>query len=63
MTGPSPRLLLVRVTPRTADILRACYRGEPPADVIERALRLLATADGHLDTGGRIKNQTPRRQP
>jgi tellurite resistance protein len=47
---------LVRVTARTADILRRCYRGEIPADVLERAAVMLATADGHLDAGGRIKN-------
>ncbi|MFK0182347.1 hypothetical protein ACIQVR_41055 [Streptomyces xanthochromogenes] len=38
----------------TAEILRRCYRYESPADVLARALRLLATADGHLDPAGRI---------
>jgi hypothetical protein len=46
---------LVRVTARTADILRRCYRGEVPADVLEQAAVLKATADGHLDAGGQIK--------
>jgi hypothetical protein len=50
-----PRRPLVRVTARTADILRRCYRGEIPADVLEQAAVLKATADGHLDAGGRIK--------
>lgn len=51
-----PRPPLVRVTTRTADILRRCYRGELPPEVLEQALLLKATADGHLDAGGRIKN-------
>lgn len=50
-----PRPPLVRVTARTADILRRCYRGETPADVLEQAVVLKATADGHLDAGGQIK--------
>lgn len=56
MTAASPRPPLVRVTSRTADILRRCYRGELPADVLEAALVLRATADGHLDAGGKVKN-------
>lgn len=56
MTTSPPRPPLVRVTSRTADILRRCYRGEPAADVIEAALVLRATADGHLDAGGKVKN-------
>jgi hypothetical protein len=55
MTGP-PRPPLVRVTARTADILRRCYRGQLPPEVLEQALVLKATADGYLDAGGRIKN-------
>jgi len=50
-----PRPPLVRVTARTADILRRCYRGEKPADVLEQAAVLKATADAHLDAGGHIK--------
>jgi hypothetical protein len=41
-------------------ILRRCYRGQQPTLVLSRALDMLANADGHLDTGGRIKQ---RRQP
>lgn len=55
MTAPSPRPMRLAATPRTADILRRCYRGEQPADVVERALRMLATADGHLTPDGRIR--------
>lgn len=54
MTVPRPPL--VRVTARTADILRRCYRGELPPEVLEQTMLLKATADGHLDPGGRIKN-------
>jgi hypothetical protein len=55
VTAPS-RPPLVRVTARTADMLRRCYRGQLPPEVLERALVMLATADGHLDPSGRIKN-------
>jgi hypothetical protein len=43
------------VDPQTAEILSRCYRGEIPGDVLARAVRMLADADGHLDTRGRIK--------
>jgi hypothetical protein len=56
VTAP-PRPPLVRVTTRTAELLRRCYRGQRPDDVIDRALRMLATADGLLDAGGRIKHR------
>ncbi|MFK0222170.1 hypothetical protein ACIQWN_28770 [Streptomyces vinaceus] len=46
------RPLRLTVTDRTAAILRRCYPGQPPANVLERALLLLATADGHLDAAG-----------
>lgn len=52
MTGPRP--LRVLIPADTTRILRL-YRGQPPADVIARAVRMLATADGLLDAGGRIK--------
>ncbi|MEV6580212.1 hypothetical protein AB0M92_18840 [Streptomyces sp. NPDC051582] len=53
MPSPLPaRPLRLVVTDRSAAILRRCYRLEPPADVIQRALLLLATADGHLDATG-----------
>jgi hypothetical protein len=55
VTTPRPRPRL-QLTARTWDILRRCYRGQPPADVLEQAAVLKATADGHLDTSGRIKN-------
>jgi hypothetical protein len=64
MTAPTPpRPLDVRLLPGDADILRRAYRREPAADVLHRALRMLATADGHLDTAGRIitGNQPGRR--
>lgn len=61
MTAPRP--LAPALHERTAEILRRCYRHEAPADVLARALRPLATADGHLDTAGRIitGNQPGRR--
>jgi hypothetical protein len=48
-------------TPRTADFLRRCYRGEHPEAVLERAARMLADADGHLTTSGRIKPELKRK--
>jgi hypothetical protein len=56
VTDLPPRPMRLAVTPRTADILRRCYRGELPPEVLEQALLLKATADGHLDASGRIKN-------
>ncbi|MER6350604.1 hypothetical protein ABT186_01810 [Streptomyces sp. NPDC001634] len=53
MTRPvQPRL---PVTAWTLAVLRRCYRGEKPEHVLERAARMLATADGHLHPDGRIK--------
>lgn len=52
------------VTTWTLAILRRCYRGEKPEQVLERALRMLAGADGHLTADGRIKRgggRTPGR--
>ncbi len=60
MTTPVRRLPLLRPTARMWQILRRCYRGQEPGDVLERALVMLATADGHLDTGGRIKDRSRR---
>lgn len=57
-----PRPLRLAATARTADILRRCYRLEPPATVLERALLLLATADGHLDATGTPVPERLRRQ-
>lgn len=57
MTAARPPL--VRITPRTAAILRRCYRGEIPAAVLEQAAVLKATADGLLDANGRPKTGRP----
>ncbi|MGQ4343535.1 hypothetical protein [Streptomyces sp. SAS_275] len=54
MTAPRP---VVYLDPAITDILTRCYRGEGKRDVIARAIRMLATADGHLTPDGRIKNQ------
>ena len=64
MTAPlPPRPLDVRLRPEDAEILRRAYRGEAPRDVLHRALLMLATADGHLDTTGRITTgNQPRRR-
>lgn len=64
MTRPPtpPRL---PVTAWTLAVLRRCYRGEKPEDVLQRAMRMLADADGHLTPDGRIKTRNsgtgPRR--
>lgn len=58
---------LIRWLPddRSAQILAAYARQrEPLRDVLRRALRLLAQADGVLDPRGRIRRNNPtRRQP
>ncbi|MGW7087579.1 hypothetical protein ACWGH2_29340 [Streptomyces sp. NPDC054871] len=51
MTAPKP----VYPDARTVEILARCYRGELGRDVIARAVRMLADADGHLTPDGRIK--------
>lgn len=61
MTTPPPRPMRLAVSPRTAEILRRCYRGERPEAVLERAARMLANADGHLTTSGRIKPDRKRK--
>ncbi|MFD9564406.1 hypothetical protein [Streptomyces sp. NPDC059994] len=53
-TPPPPRPMTVTLDAKSAEILRRCYRGENPPTVLARALRMLATADGHLDPAGRI---------
>lgn len=60
MTG-RPTLPLVRPTLRMWTILRRCYRGQDPVAVLEAALILRATADGHLGAGGQIKTAPSRR--
>ncbi|MFE0692873.1 hypothetical protein [Streptomyces sp. NPDC058869] len=52
------RPLTVRLTPGTSRLLRL-YRGQSPATVLDRSMRLLATADGHLDSAGNIKSRRP----
>jgi hypothetical protein len=42
-----------------AEILARCYRGQRKRDVIARAVRMLAQADGHLTPDGRIKHGRP----
>lgn len=51
---PSARWRLT-VSEWTTTILRRCYKGQRPEDVVDQVMRLKATADGHLDAGGRIK--------
>lgn len=41
---------------RMWQILTRCYRGENRGEVLERALVMLANADGHLLPNGQIKN-------
>lgn len=55
MTAPS-RGYRVTLSAWCTALLRRCYPGQVPATVVERALKMLATADGHTDPGGRIKN-------
>jgi hypothetical protein len=51
----------VYLDPDIAEILNRCYRGQRKRAVIARAVRMLATADGHLLPDGRIKGQTGAR--
>lgn len=54
----------VYLDPEIAAILAHCYRGERKRAVIARAVRMLATADGHLTPDGRIKRGAqPGRRP
>lgn len=46
----------VHLDPAITEILNRCYKTERKRDVIARAIRMLATADGHLTPDGRIKN-------
>jgi hypothetical protein len=56
MTAPQTPVYL---DPEIAEILTRCYRGERKRAVIARAVRMLATADGHLAPNGRIKRGRP----
>lgn len=58
MTAPA---WTVRLDEATTRILRR-YRGEKPAVVIARAMRLLAQADGLLDTSGRPTTERQQRR-
>jgi hypothetical protein len=59
MTAP---VWTVRLDQATTRLLRR-YRGEKPADVLARAVRLLAQADGLLDAAGKpTTDRTARRQ-
>ncbi|MFD9072848.1 hypothetical protein [Streptomyces lasiicapitis] len=59
MTAPTVERRTITVF--TARLLRL-YRGEPATAVLERTMRMLATADGHLTADGTIKRpQTTRR--
>jgi hypothetical protein len=66
MTTPRPARLRPALSEWATAVLRRCYPGQRPEDVIDQALRLKATADGHLTPDGRIKRRggrTPGRQP
>ncbi|WP_406190159.1 hypothetical protein OH791_33585 [Streptomyces anulatus] len=52
------RPITVRLALDTSRLLRL-YRGQQPATVLGRAMRMLAQADGHLDAAGNIKQQRP----
>jgi hypothetical protein len=60
---PGPNPYTVRTTPYTSEILRRRYPGERPEQVLERAAKMLADADGHLHPDGRIKRGTGGRAP
>jgi hypothetical protein len=62
-TAQPSRRPLLRVTTRTAEIIRRCYPGQRPEDVMDRAMRMLATADGKLTPDGRIKRDIRGRVP
>jgi len=65
MTG-RPSLPLLQPTLRMWQILRRCYRGENPVEVLGRGLEMLAHADGHLGADGKPKphgRAQPGRRP
>ncbi|WP_255951588.1 hypothetical protein [Streptomyces odontomachi] len=51
-----PRPMRVLLAPQTVVLLRL-YPGERYEDVLARAMRMLATADGLVDTTGRPKRR------
>ncbi|GAA2929533.1 hypothetical protein [Streptomyces enissocaesilis] len=62
MTARPPTPRRAPITDWTHRVLTHAYRGQPPADVIARAVRLLATADGHLDTRGQLTTERAARR-
>lgn len=59
MTAPHDPRIRATLSQWSTRVLRRCYPGQIPATVLERALRMLATADGHLDPAGQIKTGRP----
>lgn len=59
MTAPNDPRIRPTLSLWSTRVLRHCYPGQIPATILERALRMLATADGHLDADGRIKTGRP----
>lgn len=55
MTAPHDPRIRPTLSLWCSRVLRRCYPGQVPATVLERALRMLAQADGHLDARGHIK--------
>lgn len=53
----------VYLDPAIAEILTRCYPGQSKREVIGRAVKLLAAADGLLDPAGRIKGRPGGRPP
>ncbi|MFI2349732.1 hypothetical protein ACH492_22295 [Streptomyces sp. NPDC019443] len=58
MTAPA---WTVRLDEATTRLLRR-YQGQKPADVVARAMRLLAQADGLLDASGKPTTDRARRR-
>lgn len=50
------------ITEWTHRVLTHAYRGQPAADVLARAMRLLATADGHLTPNGQLTAERATRR-
>jgi len=61
VSAPVPPRRKEWISHRTWQILRRCYPTAIPADVLERALVMLATADGHLLPNGAIKGGNGRK--
>ena len=63
MTTPRPARIRPALSEWATEVLRRCYPGELPEDVLDRALRMLATADGKLAPNGRVKRGVGGRLP